>query len=476
MSPVLLLVACSASSPTPSPGEPEPEPVSGAPYRGEPEQRRRREGQPPNFLVLVADDVGTDKIGAYREAPVTPVTPHIDQLAASGVLFRNAYAYPVCSATRAALLTGRYGRRNGLGYVVGAEQSTWELPLKEVTLAEALDRGGQALGRDWTAIAIGKWHLATPRSPSGFRHPLLQGFDHHKGVFGNLNNVSRDHGAGRRGNYFAHERVDDGEASWSTTYATTETVDDAIASLKGLSEPWLLWVGFNAAHEPFDPPPPALSRARVTRDDPPFRREHAIIEAMDKELGRLLAALGPLRERTTIVFLGDNGTERDAVLPPFEPSHGKNSLFEGGINIPLVVAGHGVGKGESHALVHAVDLLPTLLDLAGQPVPEGLVLDGMSFAPVLADPSAAGPRKFVYTEKFAPVGPGPYETDQVAIRDDRYKLIQTRSGKVQFFDLKDRHDDGKARAPRDLQGEARARFQQLQQELARIQREARFEY
>lgn len=429
----------------------------------------------PNFLIFVADDVGTDKIGAYREAETAPVTPHIDALANRGVLFRNAYTYPVCSASRSALLTGRYGRRTGMGGVIELKQSHYELPLDEITIPEALNLGGKAVGKSWEAVAIGKWHLSGFDTESSFLHPLLQGFAHHRGTIGNLINTSRDYGT--RGNYYHYERAVDGVPSWSTTYATTQSADDAIEALSTMTSPWFLWVAFNAAHEPFDPPPPGLARTDTIAEDPDSRREIAIIEAMDHEIGRIIASMEPEDTAvTTIIFIGDNGTPKEAILPPFEPSHGKATLFEGGTNVPLIVAGPPVKRPgrESVALVSAVDLFPTLLALAEIPLPAGLVLDGTSFLPLLVDPTAPGARQFVFTERFSPIGPGPYEMDQSAVRDERYKLVRNKNNKLFFYDLAGRFDDGPGLPPQALTGEQHGHFERLRSELERVMLEARF--
>lgn len=465
-----LALGCSGLLDSVSAGDPPKEPQAPPPA---PEVAK--EAPPgPNFLVFLADDVGTDKIAAYGESPVLPETPNIDALASRGVLFRNAYAYPVCSATRSALLTGRYGRRTGMGGVVELRQSNYELPLDEITIPEALDLGGTAIGKQWDAIVVGKWHLSGFKTESAFRHPLLQGFDHHKGTIGNLVNTSRDYG--ERGNYYHYEKTVDGVQSWSTKYATVETADDAIEALSTMQAPWLLWVAFHAGHEPFDVPPEGLSRATPGPDDPVFSKEHAMIEAMDHEIGRVLEALGPRAASTTILFIGDNGTPKEAILPPFEPSHGKATLFEGGTGVPFIVSGPTVAAPgrESSALVHAVDLMPTLLEIAGVRPPEGLALDGVSFAPVLADPEAAGQRQLVFTERFSPIGGGPYDLDLVAVRDERYKLVRNKAGSLLFYDLQGRHDDGEGLSPRALEGERRARFEKLKRELERVLTEATF--
>lgn len=422
----------------------------------------------PNLLVIVADDLGTDLVGFQGEAAHPPPTPNLDALAGQGVWFRHAYTYPTCSASRAAFLTGRYGRRNGMGGIVELDATTWELPLAEVTIPEALDRSVE-----YASAAVGKWHLSGHATPHGFHHPLDQGFDAHRGCLGNLVLTSRDDG--RRGDYHHYERAVDGVPAWREGYATVDTTDDALALARTLPTPWFLWVAYNAPHTPVDRPPDAL------RVDPAAATEAAefvnVVAALDAEIGRLLEGLTPEQRRaTTVVFVGDNGTDQAFVRPPFDPTHGKPTLFEGGTGVPWVVAGAGVsGRGESAALVHAVDLLPTLLELAHAD-PGGLVLDGVSFAASLRDPAAPGARRTVYTERFSPIGPPPYELDLAAIRDERYKVLRTKAGTWQVADLQGRHDDGPLTPLARLRGPEARRARALQAELQRIQQQARFEY
>ena len=142
-------------------------------------------------------------------------------------------------------------------------------------------------------------------------------------------------------------------------------------------------------------------------------------------------------------------------------------MYEGGVNVPFVVSGPGVPRGaEAWALVHTVDVLPTVAELAGIDT-SGLVLDGVSFAPVLRDPSADGARRTVFSERFRPIGPGPHDLDQVALRDERYKILQDsrRSGQFTFHDLQGRFDDGPGRDPATLRGADKERYDALLAEL-----------
>lgn len=420
---------------------------------------------PPNILILLADDLGTDKVAAYREHPDPPATPNLDALAAQGVLFRNAYGYSVCSPTRAALMTGRYGRRNGLGAIIDWGD-TWELPLDEVTLPEMLDAGPD----DWGTVAVGKWHLSAPKTPSGIRHPQLQGFDHYSGSIHNLYFDTQQ----EKSNYFAYDKVVDGVAKRVAEYATHATTTDALAAMAKLREPWLIYVAYNAAHTPFHVPPGSSLGTNATA----AQKYDAMVEDLDAEIGRLLTEMPPAtRANTLVLFLGDNGTPGEAVLAPRSGDQAKKTLYEGGTNIPLIVAGPGVAHGgESAALVHAVDVLPTLAELSGVPAtPTGLPLDGTSFAAALADPHQPVARRFVFTERLSEAGPPPYRSDLRSVRDDRYKLANYGDG-WKLYDLQGRFDDGPGRDPATLGPEEKARYLALQAELERLEREVRFAY
>ncbi|MCA9492334.1 MAG: sulfatase-like hydrolase/transferase [Myxococcales bacterium] len=427
--------------------------------------------RPTNVLVVVLDDVGTDKVSSYAEVPNAPATPRIDALGRQGVRFRNAYAYPVCSPTRAAILTGRYARRDGMGAIV-RWQGKWELPLSEVLLPELLD----ASGTDWSTAAIGKWHLSGPNTPNAYDHPNRQGFDHFAGSLHNLYFGEDDETEGKVPgmDYFHWEKVEDGSRREVETYATATTTNDALERLTTMREPWFLYVAYNAAHSPFHVPP-----GSVVGDGAPIpQRYGAMMEDLDREVGRLVDGLpADQRARTLIVVVGDNGTPGQAVLEPRDSRKAKGTLYEGGTNVPLIVAGPGVfGGGTTDALVHVVDLLPTVAEWVGvDPKRTGRPLDGVSFAPVLRDPTSAGARTTVYTERFGPAGPPPYRNESFAIRDDRYKLMVGKGEGERFFDLLGRNDDGEGKDPATLQGEERVRYLRLKAELDRLHQNVGFE-
>ena len=390
-----------------------------------------------NLLIIVADDVGVDMIGAYGEGPDPPQTPTIDQLASEGVLFRNVWANPTCSPTRAEMHTGRYGHHTGVGLVVS--NLGWSLQQDETTFAEVLARYPE-LG--YTTGLIGKWHLSNWNN--GYLDgPLLQGFDHFTGA---RENVRSDLGY----RFDKWLRVENGVESQCTTYATVQQVDDALAFIATAPEPWVCMLNFNAPHEPFHRPPANMLQ-RILPDGnprlnpPPFYK--AAVEALDMEVGRLLTSIGPAMASTNIVFTADNGTPQLASEAPFLPSHAKLTPYEGGLNVPLIVTGPIVAQPgrEVIALVGATDMYSSALELCGvtdaSVLEPGVNHDSYSFVPYLKYPTQSAIRDHVYAEMFSPNGPAGLmaNNDVRAIRNERYKLIRRgiTGGPYQweFYDL-----------------------------------------
>jgi arylsulfatase A-like enzyme len=388
-------------------------------------------GPPGNVLVIVADDVGTDMIGAYHLQPNAPPTPVIDSLAANGVLFEHAYACPTCSPTRGEIMTGRFGFRFGLGNPIKEWLAEPALPLSEVTLPEMLDHAGAT---PIPNAVIGKWHLGS-LSVGGADDPNLQGADWFEGTLGNL-----WHGQ----DYFSHDKVINGITIPSTTYATTEQVDDALARIDVMPEPWFMYLAFNAAHEPFHAPPAYLHTYTLSGDPnlTPVPHFCAAVQAMDTEIGRLLSSMpAATLANTTILFIGDNGTPNEAVTPPFVAGRSKGSLYEGGVHVPVIISGKRVRHPglTCSAMVQAVDLFPTVAELLGRNYRTGVgdnrAIDGHSLIKYLEDPAAAPQRSFVFSERFSPNGFGPYVTQGWMVRDERWKLIRIAGDDDLFFDM-----------------------------------------
>ena len=347
----------------------------------------------PNIVLIIADDLGTEMLRPYGIGKDLARTPNLDALAARSVLFRNAWSSPVCSPTRACIQTGRFGLRTGIGITVKERINFNGLSASEIILPEMLDTG---TNRAYSHALFGKWHLnhATKADLSGA--PIgpdvvrIQGYGHHEGVIHNI--VAPD-------SYFDWPKVSNGVAGRSTTYATTDTVNDFLAWHSSVTGPFFAVVAFNAPHSPLHVPPPMLHNEDLTfagtikMDPRPYYK--AMVEAMDTELGRLLSKLSSTSPNTTIIFMGDNGTpEKIISKDPFKilaSDHSKGSTYEGGVNVPLYISGSQVmAPGtDCFAPVHAVDIFATVAELAGVDLkdqavyPANRTLDSRSLVPFL---------------------------------------------------------------------------------------------
>ncbi len=425
---VLALLACKQPPIEADPGENSPPPPGG------------------NILVLLVDDLGIDKVGVYDAHPDRPPTPVIDSLAAEGVLFRSAWANSTCSPTRATLLTGRHPTRHGIGRWIMPSDGDYSLPLEETTIPEMLQHS--PLG--YADAAVGKWHVVSWAEEDPASHPNRSGFDWYAGSLANLDNgIGPDE---QNRGYFHYQKSTNGTLSDSETYATTDTVNDAIGRIEDLAEPWLLSVAFNAPHSPFHFAPEELHSYESASTD--AEKFHTMVEALDTEIGRLLQALAPeVRDNTTIIFASDNGTPPQAILPPHDKDRSKGTLYEGGVNVPFIVTGPLVENPgtESLALVHISDIFPTIAEIAGvdlsqvidERTGQRVVLDGVSMLDLLQDPSAAT-REMMFTQHFYPAGAPPHPNkDGQAVRDVRYKLQHaTNQDYFAFFEIEQPYDDG----------------------------------
>lgn len=321
----------------------------------------------PNVVYLLIDDMAWMDVGYHGGTYQTPV---MDRLANAGVRLEQHYAMPVCSPTRAALLTGRYPMRCGLQTGVVRPWAQYGLPLEERTLAQALKEAGYA-----TAIC-GKWHLGHFQ-PDYL--PTRRGFDHQYGHY----NGALD--------YFTHIR--DGGFDWHRDdkvcrdegYTTELVGREAVRWIEEQDgrRPFFLYVPFNAVHAPYQAPEEYLARFSNLRAR--RRTMAAMLACLDDTIGRVVAALDRkgVRDETLIVFASDNGG-------PLPNSNGrlrgaKGTLYEGGVRVPAFANWPGVLKpGVCNEPVHMVDWFPTLVGLAGGSLQQKLPLDGKDIWPTLA--------------------------------------------------------------------------------------------
>src|SRR5688572_16200612 len=370
-----------------------------------------------NILLVIADDYGTDSLSLYttNANASLPPTPNINSLYSSGVLFRNAYAYPTCSPSRSCLMTGRYGFRTGIGLAINGPSDV-ALQANELTIPRILTANPQ-LG--YAHASIGKWHLGEqPTDPN-----VRGGWPHFSG--------SLPLGVG---DYFRWSKTVNGATTITTNYATTDNVNDALAWIRqqGTTN-WFLWLAFNAPHAPLHKPPNHLhsygalpaDQNSITQNPRPYFE--AMTVAMDTEFGRLLSQID--RSNTVVIFIGDNGTPGEVVQPPYSSTRAKFTLNEGGIRVPMIISGPVVAnpRREYTNLVHAVDLFATILELAGANLHEVLstntVSDSRSLLPILTN-GPVTPRDWVLSEQFS----RPIREIGRAIRNDTFKRTRSSAG------------------------------------------------
>lgn len=407
----------------------------------------------PNFLVIVADDLGWADLGCYGSTFYE--TPHLDRLAGEGARFTQAYAAcPVCSPTRAALLTGRWPQRNGVTDYIGAagpekwNRNTRLLPAPyadrlahgETTLAEALAAEGYA------TFFAGKWHLG----PEGW-WPEDQGFEINKG--------GTDRGGPYGGNkYFSpygNPRLEDGPPGEHLPDRLATETAKFLEANRG--RPFFAYLPFYSVHTPLMAPEDLKRKYEEKRRrlglEPKWGREgerdvrlvqeHAVyagmVEVMDRAVGKVLTKLDELglREETLVVFSSDNGglsTSEGSPTSNLPLRGGKGWPYEGGIRVPLIVRWPGVSRAGTtvDAPVCSVDLFPTLVEAAGSTPGMGPPPDGVSLGPLLRGEAPPERALFWHYPHYGNQGGAPY----AAIRRGDWKLIEWHEdGRVELFDL-----------------------------------------
>ncbi|MFK8163486.1 MAG: sulfatase-like hydrolase/transferase [Lewinella sp.] len=359
----------------------------------------------PNLLLIIADDLGVDRLKGYHDGALMATTPTLDSLRNVGITFTNAFAAPVCSPTRAAIMSGKYGVNNGVGGVPG------NLDLVHTSVFKELDTRTNSAYAD---AVIGKWHLSQPVDND---HPNNHGADHFMGVM-----------EGSPGDYSDWTRVENGVSTQSTEYVTTALTDGALDWVNDQTQPWFLWLAHPAPHSPFHVPPAGLFTIENT--DSEVNQYIAMVESVDHEINRLLNGLSDsVRANTLIIFVGDNGTPR-RLMQDYPDGRGKGTLYQGGVRVPFIVSGAGVTRqGEREdALVHLTDIHATLLEVAGADLPGG-IYNSHSFAHLLSLGSTEATRDYNYTEVTSGNAPG------WTIRNRRYKLIDFENGRQEFYNL-----------------------------------------
>ena len=377
--------------------------------------------KPPNVIVLLGDDLGYADLG-FQGCEDIP-TPHLDALATAGVRFTDGYATcPVCSPTRAGLLTGRYQNRFGYEFIGGGFKPNPNigLPPSETTVGDLLQDAGYVTG------AIGKWHLG--QEPQ-FR-PWTRGFDEFYGFLG-----------GGRSYFPAKDRPPVPFARYDPILRNGVEVDEpeyltddfgreaAEFVVRYKEEPFFLFVAFNAPHVPLQAPEDRLQQFSSIPHK--GRRTYAaMVSAMDDAVGRLMQAIGEhgLRENTLVFFASDNGGHPLANAARNAPLRGqKGTVYEGGIRVPFLMSWPARFKAGSvySRPIATIDILPTVLGAAGVEPPADLALDGVDLLPFLTGQQPGDPHSAIYW-KYG---------DNRAVRQGDWKLTMPADGPAGLYDL-----------------------------------------
>ncbi len=358
-----------------------------------------------NVLVIVADDLGKEVLSLYdTPAELKANTPNINSLAQRGVLFDNVWGCPLSAPVRAAMLTGRYGHHNS---ILSLDVT---LPLSEKTLFEALPKS-------YSTAVVGKWHLSKEVDFAGD-----YGIDYFAGIA--IGGGVRD--------YDRWQFTENGKATFTTEYATTKITDSAKEWIEAQKSPWVCWVAYNAPHTPLHLPPSymhthqELTGSEADMEQNPIPYFLAMVESLDYDIGRLLESVD---DSTTIIFIGDNGTEKRLLQSPYNPRHGKGTLYDSGVAIPMIVCGGAVTERgvRSEAMVSAVDIFPSVMEFAGEKMPS--YEDSYSFASVVKGGETLRQYNFseILNRRMGYMN---------AVSDGRYKLITTKSGTEEFYDTR----------------------------------------
>ena len=355
----------------------------------------------PNVVIVVADDQGWGDIG-WNNPEVK--TPNLDKLAAEGVRLEHFYANPICSVTRAALMTGMHTLRTGVENFNG-------LDLKYQTLPQALHDAGY---QTWMC---GKWHLGGAKEnshPEPEYLPTNRGFDHHYGLLGGAVD------------YNTHMKPKTQELDWwrnghpveEVGYSTDLLANEAIELMqkRDKSRPFLLYLAFNAIHGPISAPPAEAGDGRM-RGRPVLL---AAMTGLDAAVGRVVAELEKqgVRKNTLIIFFSDNGGDITKGSTNLTLREGKGTVFEGGIHVPAAMNWPGVlASGQkSEQFICVADLFPTILNATGVKMVGEPKFDGKDVWPSLREGKTTERPIFFMGNK------------EVAVFRPPWKLITSRQG------------------------------------------------
>jgi len=382
-------------------------------------QAKREAAAKPNIVYIMADDLGYADLSCYGRREYR--TPNLDSIAAGGVRFLQAYANSsVCSATRTALITGRYQYRLRMGLEEPLLDKPYGLPPTHPTLPSLLKEVG------YGTTLLGKWHLG--RLPDF--GPLQSGYDHFWGFRGGVLDYFTHKGGIATTN---SDDLWDGDAKVQEAGYLTDLLGDRAVKVIGdyakARQPFLLSLHFNAPHWPWEGPTDEAESQRITRPDDydggSMKTYAAMVTRLDLQVGRVLKALADNRivDDTIVVFTSDNGGERFSDTWPFTGK--KQELLEGGLRIPALVRwpGHIRAGNTTDQVSVSMDWMPTLLAAAGAQADPGYPLDGMNLLPQIKEGSTPVSRRLYWRYHF---------NQQRAMRDGDMKYLKIAENEFLF--------------------------------------------
>jgi arylsulfatase A-like enzyme len=379
--------------------------AAAVPFRGQAALADER----PNIVVVLSDDQGWGDLRLHGNLNIE--TPNIDSLARDGAMFDRFFVCAVCAPTRAEFLTGRYHPRGGVrGVTTGAER----LNLDEKTIGDSFKSAGYA------TAAFGKWHNGTQYP----YHPNARGFDEYYGFC-----------SGHWGNYFDPVLEHNGKIVKGKGFIIDDLTDHALAFIeKNKNRPFLCYLPYNTPHSPMQVPDRFWEEFRnhplgMRNRDPEkeqmdkTRCALAMCENIDWNVGRILQKLEELKlvEKTIVIYFSDNGPNSWRWNGGMKGR--KGSTDEGGVRVPFLIRwpGHIEPATRISQIAGAIDLLPTLADMAGIPIVGTKPLDGVSVKPLLLQRAASWPDRMIFS----------HQRGRVSVRTQRYRLDNT--GKL--FDM-----------------------------------------
>lgn len=381
----------------------------------------------PNILLIITDDLGNDMLAGFNDYEIIPITPTLDSLRSVGVSCTNVWSSPICSPTRAGLITGQYGFRTD---VLNAGD------LLDETTPSIQQRINEDFPDQYAHGVIGKWQLSG--QPTIRDHPYSFGFDYFAAVIG-----------GSVSSYTDYQIIIDQAVSRESTYATQKFTNLAADWIEAQSQSWFLWMTYIAPHTPYEVPlDDTYTQADISDN---YGKYLASMESLDHYINQLIVGMeDDVKANTLFIFVGDNGTDNE-LLRGYSEDHGKGTVYEGGVRVPLIIAGPGVGRAGAfdNSMIQSLDLPALILNYMGG---AGSFGDGKSFFPLLN--TTGSHREYLYTESVNT------NNSVYAVKNASYKLwIKNEREALCYHGENLREDENLLNT--DLTDEAQTRYDAL---------------